>query len=82
METVSVADLPASFDPASETTPEGLFDLERMANHAKRLARSQSVRTGVRLTRPPRLLLRESFRGLSSAYKRLVEAVRQEEPLT
>ena len=80
MEAVSVAS--SASDSPFEATPEGLFDLERMANHAQRLARSQSVRMGVRLTRPPRLLLRESFKGLSTAYKRLVEAARKEEPLS
>ncbi len=82
METVSVVELSAPSDSTLQVGAEGLFDLERIASDAKRLARSQSVRMGVRLTRPPRLLLRESFRGLSSAYRRLVKAAREDEPLT
>jgi len=81
MEISSVADVSLPSDSVFEVGADDLYNLERMANHARRLARSQSVRAGVRFTRPPQLLLRESFKGLSNTYRRLVEAAGQKQPL-
>ena len=69
---------------AAESGENSLFDVERMANHARRLARSQSIRAERRVgfTRPPQLLLRESYRGLNAAYSRLVRVAREEQTLT
>lgn len=80
MEYISTVQEPQS-EPPIDFDGEGLFDVERMANHARRLARSQSVGTRVRFTRPPQLLLRESFKGLSTVYQRIVQATRKEVPL-
>ncbi len=56
---------------------ESGYDPKRLEEPARALARRQSVTEGRRFGRPPRLVLREAYRGLPEAYHELNEAARR-----
>ena len=63
-------------------TAESLFKPVHLAEHARRLARTQTVETDESRGRPLRPILREAIGDLTAAYRALAAAGKAGEPLT
>ncbi len=71
--------------PDTMSEPEvvtSLFKPAQLAEHARRLARSQSLSESRRLSRPIRPMLRAAYRDLMDAYRALASAGREGEVMT